>query len=384
MKKLSIIMLVLMVMMTTMGLTSVEKAYFEESKKMIEWGGIESDQDISFNFKTTDGFSINYKVDMKSKGIMKDMLTYVEINAQALENSPAIPQIKLYTKGLDIYINKEAFVAFVKMASQKDIAITEDFVKISSEGNMQITVSLVKDMMKFIEEMDLGIDTGMVKDGNKYTLNLDSDKMVDWLDAYMRYIINNIDKVPTTAMIDPNFKITDAEKKEVLAQYDAFVASYKDNVKGLIKGSTYYQVDTFEETKYSQEAVLDVKSPLINGKLEMKSVSNKVGDLKIDLPTSVKSYTQQELNEIMMPEMPPMPLSISLDGSYMYYKGYEFKEGKIEIKNVNGATYLNVSQLSNVLSTTIETKDEYIRTVDLAKLGFDVQWNAETKTIEIY
>lgn len=45
-----------------------------------------------------------------------------------------------------------------------------------------------------------------------------------------------------------------------------------------------------------------------NGKLAMNSVSNKVSDLKISLPASVKVVNQEELNEMMMPEMPPMPL----------------------------------------------------------------------------
>lgn len=119
MKRLSLIMAVLMIMLSTMGFTSVEKAYWEENKKIMQWEGVESDQDLSLNFKTTDGFSINYKMDIKSKGIMKDMVTYIEVNTEALENSPAIPQIKMYTKGADLYINKEAFLAFVKLSSQK-------------------------------------------------------------------------------------------------------------------------------------------------------------------------------------------------------------------------------------------------------------------------
>lgn len=383
MKKLSLIMAVLMIMLSTMGFTSVEKAYWEENKKIMQWEGVESDQDLSLNFKTTDGFSINYKMDIKSKGIMKDMVTYIEVNTEALENSPAIPQIKMYTKGADLYINKEAFLAFVKLSSQKDIEIAEDFVKITNEQNVEISASLMDEIMKFVEEIDLGMDMGMVQDGNKYTLNLDSDKMIDLLDAYMRYIFNNMDKLPSSLM-PADFKMTEEEKQEMLAMYDAFVTPYKDTAKAAIKGSTYYQVDTFEESKYSQEAVLDIKTPMGNGKLAMNSVSNKVSDLKISLPASVKVVNQEELNEMMMPEMLPMPLSISLDGSYVNFKGNDFTEGKIEIKNVNGATYLNVNQLSELLSTIIETKEDYIRTTDLANLGFDVQWNAESKTIDIY
>ena len=165
-----------MIMLSTMGFTSVEKAYWEENKKIMQWEGAESDQDLSLNFKTTDGFSINYKMDIKSKGIMKDMVTYIEVNTEAIENSPAIPQIKMYTKGADLYINKEAFLAFVKLSSQKDIEIAEDFVKITNEQNVEISASLMDEIMKFVEEIDLGMDMGMVQDGNKYTLNLDSPR----------------------------------------------------------------------------------------------------------------------------------------------------------------------------------------------------------------
>ena len=82
-------------------------------------------------------------MDIKSKGIMKDMVTYIEVNTEAIENSPAIPQIKMYTKGADLYINKEAFLAFVKLSSQKDIEIAEDFVKITNEQNVEISASLM-------------------------------------------------------------------------------------------------------------------------------------------------------------------------------------------------------------------------------------------------
>ncbi len=383
MKKLSLVMAVLMIMLSTMGFTSVEKAYWEENKKIMQWEGVESDQDISLDFKSADGFGINYKMDIKSKGKIKDMVTYIEINTEALENSPAIPEIKLYTNGADLYINKEAFLAFVKAISHKDIEISEDYVMIASQKNVEINASLMEEIMTFVEEIDLGIDMGMVKDGNKYTLNIDSDKMIDLLDAYMRYIFNNMDKLPSSLM-PADFKMTEEEKQEALAMYDAFVTPYKDTAKAAIKGSSYYQVDEFEESKYTQEAVLEIKSQMINGKLSMNSVSNKVSDIDVSLPTSVKVVTEAELNEMMMPELPPMPLSISLDGSYVNLKKNDYEEGKIDMKNIDGETYFNVNQLSSLLSTLLDTKDDYIRTTDLIDLGFDVQWNPEYRTIDIY
>lgn len=118
MKRLSLIMAVLIIMLY--GIYKRWKSIFGKKTKIMQWEGAESDQNLSLNFKTTDGFSINYKMDIKSKGIMKDMVTYIEVNTDTL-NSPAIPQIKMYTKGSDLYINKEAFLAFVKLSSQKDI-----------------------------------------------------------------------------------------------------------------------------------------------------------------------------------------------------------------------------------------------------------------------
>ncbi|NLM04908.1 MAG: hypothetical protein GX214_07805, partial [Clostridiales bacterium] len=53
----------------------------------------------------------------------------------------------------------------------------------------------IYEILAFVENMDLGIDLGMVQEGNTYTLELDSDQMIDLLDAYMRYIITNIDNL---------------------------------------------------------------------------------------------------------------------------------------------------------------------------------------------
>ena len=383
MKRLSLVMAVLMIMLSTMGFTTVEKSYWEENKKVMEWKGIESAQDVSFTFQSPDGPNISYKMDIVSKGKIQDMITYIEINTQELAGSPKLPQIKMYTKGSNLYINKEAFLAFVQLASSNNIEISEDYVMIDSQQNVEMNATLIKELMAFLEGMDLGIDSGMVQEGNKYTINLDSDKMIDLLDAYLKYIIVNIDKLPS-GLIPEQAKLTEDENKEMLDMYEAFVTPYKDTAKAAIKGSSYKQVDTFEEAKYEQEAVLDIKSPMGSGNLTMKSVSNKVEDLNISLPTSVKVITENELNEIMMPPMPPMPLMIGLDGNYESYRNDTYLEGKVEIKNINGETYLNTNQLSTALSTKIDTKDEFIKTTDLRNLGFMVEWNPESRTIDIY
>ncbi len=380
-------MAVLMIMLSTMGFTTTEKAYWEENEKVMNWGGIESKQDLSLSFKSPDGMELNYKMDIASKGKIQDMITYIEINTESLDatypDSPVIPQIKLYTKGSNLYINKEAFMAFVNMSGNMDLDIKEDYIMIKSDQTVDMSESLMKELMDFIKQMDLGIDTGMVKEGNKYTLNLDSDKMIDLLDAYLRYIIVNIDKLPA-GIVPEEAKLSEEEKKEMLEMYDAFVTPYKDTAKATIKGSSYMQVDTFGETNYEQEAALDIKSPMGNGTLEMKSVSNKVENLNIIVPTSVKVVTEEELAEMMTPPMPPSPVMIGLDGNYESYKNNTYEQGKIELKNINGETYMNVKQLSTVLSAMIETNEEYIRTTDLRNLGFIVEWDADSRTIDIY
>lgn len=384
MKKLAIVMSLVMMVFTFSGFTTAEKAYLEETKKLYEWNAIESQQDISFELTVPGQVAVSYDMNISSEASMKDFTTYIEIDTQEKGLSPKIPAIKMYTKGADMYINTAAFVAFAKMAGIESdkLAITEEYVMLKSEQDVEIDQNMIKELYSFVEQLDPGVDTGLVQDGNKFTVNMDSDKMVDLLDAYILAVIENIDKLPK-AFMQGQPAVSEQDKQQALEMYAAFVAPYKQIVKDAIKGSTYSEVTVFEEDKYTQTASFDLKTTQGNAKLEMSSVSNRKDKADIQLPTSVRVITQNEFNALIMPDYMQKSAAVSLDGSYVMYDMNGMSSGTIGIKNINGETYLKTADLSTAFSTIFDTNEEFIRTTMLGSYGFTVEWNAADRTIEI-
>lgn len=381
MKKIALVMSLVMMIFTFSGFTTAEKAYLEETKKLYDWEAIESQQDISFELTVPGQIAVSYDMDISSEASMEDFTTYIEIDTQAKGLSPKIPAIKMYTKGADLYINTSAFVAFAKMAGIESdkLAFTEEYVMLKSEQQVEVDQNMIKELYSFMEQLDPGVDTGLVQDGNKFTVEMDSDKMVDLLDAYILAVIENIDKLPE-AFMQGQPTVSESDKQEALEMYTAFVAPYKQIIKDSIKGSTYSEVTVFEEDKYTQSASFDLKTPQGDAKLQMDSVSNRKDEADITLPTSVKVLTQSEFNALVMPSK---TASVKLDGSYVMYDANGMSSGTIGIKNINGETYLKTADLSTAFSAILETNDEFVRTTMLGTYGFQVEWNAADRTIDI-
>lgn len=384
MKKIALVMSLVMMIFTFSGFTTAEKAYLDETMKLYEWDAIESQQDISFELTVPGEIAVSYDMDISSEASMEDFTTYIEIDTQAHGLSPKIPAIKMYTKGADMYINTEAFVAFAKMAGIESdkLAFTEEYVMLKSEQQVEVNQNMIKELYAFIEQLDPGVDTGLVQDGNEFTLEMDSDKMVDLLDAYIVAVIENIDKLPE-ALMQGQPTVSEQDKQQALEMYTAFVAPYKQIIKDAIKGSTYSEVTVFEEDKYTQTASFELKTPQGDAKLEMDSVSNRKDEADITLPTSVKILTQDDFNELVMPDQTSKSASVSLDGSYVMYDVNGMSSGMIGIKNINGETYLKTADLSTAFGRIFDTNEEFIRTTMLESYGFDVQWNSSDRTIEI-
>ncbi len=262
------------------------------------------------------------------------------------------------------------------------INFTEEYIMLKSEQQAEIDKDVIKELYSFIELLDPGMDTGMKQDGNKFTLDINSDKMVDLTDAYIKAMIENIDKIPE-ALMQGQPAISEQDKQQALEMYTAFVAPYKQIIKDSIKGSTYSELTVFEDDKYTQTASFDLKTSEGDAKLKMSSVSNKKDQMEIKLPSSVKVLTQDEFNELVMPESSLKSATVSLDGSYVMYDMNGMSSGMIGIKNINGQTYLKTADLSTAFGRIFDTNEEFIRTTNLESYGMQVYWNGVDRTIEL-
>ncbi|MBP2026730.1 hypothetical protein J2Z35_000519 [Acetoanaerobium pronyense] len=388
MKRFISVFMMVFVLFTNLSFASPEANYWDELKEVYDWEYMESQQTMRLKFDVPGQFSGDYVVDMTGKGNMSELVSKLDIKITDAKGAVNLPDISFYTNGTDFYINTSAFEGFMSLMGVELGEIEEDYIMVkNTQSPVDMNSEILKELLGFIEDIELDVDLGMVQEGRTYTLELDSDKLIDLLDSYMRYVIANLNNMPTSFMPE-DMKISEEEIEEALIMYDQMVTPYIPVAKEMIKGSNYVQVTVFEDSAYTEEATLNIVSPFVNGQMTINSSAKEVESLDLSLPTSVKVMTEEDLNSLIMPggELTSGNyLMIGLDGQYMHITpSQEVVTGKLSIKNEGGFTFVNVNEISGLLGVIIETNEEYIRTTDLVELGFTVNWNSENRTIEIY
>ncbi|HZX21058.1 MAG TPA: hypothetical protein VFF25_01580 [Clostridia bacterium] len=395
MKRLLLITLLIVCMLPIVGFTSAGASYWQDMKQIYEWNAMEGESEAELNLLIPDmDIDYQFKVSVSSKSSFDDFGSYSEIKIEDVKEKLNIPIIKMYTSGSDIYINKEAVLALLSAAGVADgVEIEEEYVMLESEQDgVDIDFkNLLNDLLEFIGKMDLGVDLDMGKEGNTYTLTVESDELIDLLDAYIRYIIENIDELPNSLLQGQEIVLTEAEKQEALEEYSAFVSQYKDIAKMFIKGSKFYMQCTFEEDKYIENSQLDIKTPV--GSLNMNTVSttSKLETSDIELPTSVMVITAGELGELIASKivretMPDVGLkaAVKLDGTYVKIGESGLEEGQISLENIDGRVYIAVKDAEKLLGVKLEGLEDPFHVRELDEYGFRVDWNEENRVIEFY
>lgn len=395
MKKVLCLLMVSIMMFAMMGFTPAEQAYIKDSKAMMEWKATEGQSTMDFELKTPDGEMAKYQVQMKSKGDMKNLITHIVINVKAVDvpkDAPQLPEkIELYTKGSDMYVDKASMKALFKAMRGQDFPVTEDFVLLKSDTGMAMDYKTMQEVMDYFYTMDLGIDTGLEKDGNRYTLNMDSDKMIDLADAYIKYILRNFDKMPKQLFpMGDQPKVTDEEKEAFYNEYVKMAAPFIEQAKAAIKGSTLWQETIVRSDEVLSEGKLSLKIEGAEFVLKSTSRSYEVADVNIKLPQSVKVLSATDMADMLtiqpvetkaeaVAEAKAM-LSIKLDGSYMLADG---TSGMMDVKREGGKLLYNVEEMNKLLKAELNAEEGYVSADALRAAGFDVKWNEETRSVEI-
>lgn len=394
MKKLVIVMLLVISMVTMLGFAPAEATYWEDMKAIYEWEGIEGEAEMAFTVVVPPDVNLQYDLKLNSESNLEDFVSYMEITIEDKAEFQEFPTIKLYTEGTDFYINTEAVLPIISMMGLDiPLEIEEEYILFkTTETPVDMNSKVLQDILVFIEEMDLGIDLDMTKEGNTYTLNLNSDEIIDLLDAYMLYIFTNMDKLPQDLMPAEMPEITEEHLEEILEMYNSFIKPNIPMAKAFIEGSYYKQLSTFDEDAITEETDLALTTPMAQVHIEGISVSKKLDSVDIQLPTSVKVVTDKDLEEFFMGMFMPdtdtqskFKAIIDLEGAYKKPVGdtAEFEEGVLRLMVEDNRSYITVEDVSILLDIEIEG-DGFIAVRDLEQYGFQIIWNPYIDMIEIY
>ncbi len=392
MKKVLFITLLVILMLATVGFTSEGASYWEDMKEIYEWNAIEgkSEAELDISIPGMD-IDYHYKIDVNSQSNFDDFSSYLKMEIKDVQGESDIPVIEMYTYGSDLYINKEAVLALLAATGAADELVIEEEYVVLESGQEDVDIdfrNVLNEVIEFIDKMDLGMDLGMEKEGDTYTLTLESDELLDLLDAYMRYIFENIDQLSSSLIQGQEIELTEEEKQQALEEYDAFVDQYKDMAKMFIKGSKFYMEGTFEEDKYIENSRLEIKV-MDMGELNMNvaSTSSKLEKADFELPTSVMRITAEELVELIMGRIEidtGAKVYISLDGTYVKFAGSDIEEGRIPLQIIDDLAYITIEDAEKLFDVELEGLADPFHMRELDDFGFRVDWNEESKVIEIY
>ncbi len=392
------LVLVLAMFSTTIASAAPETPageYWEELKAMYEeWAAMEGESDMKITITVPEEDPMVFDVNIKSIGNMEDMSTSMEVTISTDDPELQIPVIHMMTVGSDIYLNTEIIKFFAEKMEMGDmVQIEEEYVMLQGGDDVpEVSTQYLLDVLEFVEGMEFDFEFDMTKEDNTYTLNMDSDQMIDLLDAYMVFSLENSAELMEITGQEMDFELTDEEIQEALAMYDEVFAPMLETAREAIRGSYYNQVTTITDEAYDEEAELYITTPMGNIMVEMVSTTERLDEYTLDLPESVKVYTQDDLVNLMIGSM-GLPeggkrLAAMLDvdqNMYMLITETELVEGEVEITlTQEGLSFMSVKDAVEIFGLQMEPSEELMHIRELDNHGYDIEWNEQLRMIEVY
>ena len=392
------LVLVLAMFSTTIASAAPETPageYWEDLKAMYdEWTAMEGTSDMKITVTLPEEEPMVFDVNIKSIGNMEDMSASMEMTITTEDPELQIPAIHMMTVGSDIYLNTEIVKFFAdKMEMGDMVQIEEEYVMLQGgEGVPEVNKQYLMDILEYVEEIDFDFEFDMTKEGNTYTLNIDSDQLIDLFDAYMLFSLENSAQLMELSGQEMEMELTEEEIQEALAMYDEVFAPMLETAREAIKGSYYNQVTTITDEAYDEEAELYVTTPMGEILVEMVSTTDRLDEYTMELPESVKVYTQEDLTNILIGSM-GLPqeggnLAAMLDvdqDMYMIITETEVIEGEVDITlTQEGLSYMSVKDAVEIFGIQMEPSDELMHIRELDNHGYDIKWNEQLRMIEVY
>ncbi len=303
-----VLSIVLVVMLLSVSFVSAEtpaQSYWEQLKTIYEeWTAMDGETTLEITFNEPGEASKTFNVHMTSASNMEDFVTHNVIEVTSDDLDYEIPTIEMYTQGANIYLNTEIVMFFAEMAGMGDLVLEEDFVKLeNTQAQFNLDANFLMQVLEFVEGMEIGFDINMTLEDGVYELTLTSDEMIDLLNAYMIYVMTNMDEFTEITGQTAGMDIPEEDMEEALAAYNEMIGPMLEEAKKAIEGSYYTATTVFEEDTYTENGELVIVSPYFNLTVTTESTANKLESVDIELPTSVKVYTDEDLTNLMIGNM---------------------------------------------------------------------------------
>ncbi|RQD68437.1 MAG: hypothetical protein D5S00_08870 [Tindallia sp. MSAO_Bac2] len=392
---LSLVAMMLVSMIPVSAETTPGQDYWNEMKAIYEeWEAMESESTIELQLSIPDVIEQTFNISVTAESDMETFSSYMVIEVETDDPEMVIPTIELYTEGADFYLNREFVMFLAEMAEMEEmLAFEEDFVMLQdNQTDFQLDSGFLVQILEYLEGMDLEFELDMTFEDGTYHLSMGSDEMIDLLDAYLVYVMTNMDQMAMMmGLPEEELDLTEEELAEMMEMYEMFVAPMLEQVRVYIAGSTYEQSTVFEEGFYEEVATLNLTTPFGDVYMLMESSATKLDEVEIELPTSVKIITEEDLTNWMLSGMTAeqearsLVAVIDVDADLAVQMGeYDVFEHETTIEiSAEGRSYMPTSLAVEMFGLDMEPADEMMAIRSLENYGYIVEWDAHTRTIYV-
>ena len=333
-KKLLAIFTSLLMLLSFTGCTKEEAGYLKKISEVSNW------KYSTETGKVNMGVSVSKEIDPKLGKLELNMNikdAYVE-NVKGKQKMVAtidfdgfinVKDATFYMDDTKLYAPKSVFESSVKAAAalsdEKKVEFPEtkaEYIVIDSaedEETKEVMKSFKKDGTSYTEQelkmlSDLGqileFKTDLKKQGEVYTLNVDSDKMVDKCVELMDKVVSKLDKVVEVFQITDITKENIAELQKSYEEMRPEMIKSVPEVKTMLKGSRLdMKADFSKRNEYTSNASLNIK---LKDMGEFKTVSDVVvkklyQPKEIQFPKEEQTIGFEEYKKVldeMKPETP--------------------------------------------------------------------------------
>lgn len=414
MKKKSIFILSILIFTLALSACSPEGlSYLNDIQKVQKWEAMEQELKTVVNVKLPKaelesgelkelkemGIEIpeNYKITIDSKGYSNNDIENPEskmiMNIKDESGLFNIENVEILVNKESIYVSKNYFETLLSLDENLKSQIpegikyfslstgmdSEEYLKIAKLANSS---DYVKEMSVVLKSLELDLD--IKKENNTYTIELDSDKLINLVEQSINNFFKNPNKI-IDALKEVKALGVDKEEldllKESFKEFDkeslGEMKTFMNEAKAKIKGSTVKIVETITDNTYDSKSDLNINiEGFANAKIDSTTKTNKAGKQIITFPKKEDVADYAEFMESITPKI--KMLSIDKDTSILSdysVEDFDDMDKDIAIKEFDKVEMYGFRRIFEALGFKVDydkTKEKPLYILDGEKVYLDI------------
>ena len=315
-KKLMALAAAFFMIFTMVGCSKEGVALVDKMQEVSAWKNVEQSGSMSINTtvgEETLGMDLDYTARMADvvkleMTMTPKKVTYSGATIDTTQGKFKVSPVKCYMDGAKFYFGTAIFKELSAITGEdlsKEIDLTKEYIAIDMNNIMKqlgvdFTAEGIQKQNKEIYEQfkKLNTEIPVVQKDNTYTIELNANQMAT---ATCQLLIETMKQ--SQAQLEAQYKtmgLTDAQIKEAIAASEQmFGKETQAEIEKAINGSKAKLAYTFGKDEYTVDLdttiSLAVEQEKVTVSMKVNSKCKKVEAVTINFPTSVKTYTMEEL-----------------------------------------------------------------------------------------